>query len=321
MSIDLPAYSLLFPDVCKKKFGRTYDFGAIEKKFSHLREGKRWLVARDVIHVFEPGATPFAHYWARPNEKDLDHVLSRLRIRLFPVPDNPHELIQHLLTAFHNIGLVSIVLRFTHPDRFAIFSTPVINTLQVQRANTIDLYIAYCDELREWQKHFKLPSVAQTGTAIWTCDQIAKQIDDGLKTPRVLGTFDSDLWIQRRRAAQVIRPFLKHHGRLELAKILVEEDAKLAGKIAAEEYERLLRSVGQKYLRKSMQLKAGEIQGLLDRLLQDEKISLEECVDLRKVWGIRNKSVHPMEDPSPTEIEWMIEQLEKLRDRWSHHGP
>jgi hypothetical protein len=240
---------------------------------------------------------------------------------LAPVPaDDPHQLVQHLLNAFQSIGLSSIVLRFAHPDRFAIFSTPVISTLQVQRADTIDLYIAYCNELREWQKHFRLSSVAQTEMAIWTCDQLAKQIDHGSNNLTVRKELDSDLWIQRRRAAQVIRPFLKNHGRLELAKILVEEDAKLAGKIAAEEYERLLRSVGQKYLRKTTQLKPDEIRVLLDRLAQDERISPEERVDLHRVWEIRNKSVHPMEDPTSTEIEWMIEQIENLEHRWSHHG-
>jgi len=49
-----------------------------------------------------------------------------------------------------------------------------------------------------------------------------------------------DIWIQRRRAAQVIRPFLRRYGRLQLAHILLEEDPAIAGKIAAEEYERLL---------------------------------------------------------------------------------
>ena len=38
----------------------------------------------------------------------------------------------------------------------------------------------------------------------------------------------------------MIRPFFRRYGRLRLAQILLDEDPIVAGKIAAEEYERLL---------------------------------------------------------------------------------
>ena len=54
---DLRSYLDRFPEVCKKKFGRTYSFQSLEKKFEQLRSGKRWLVAKDVLNIFDPAQT------------------------------------------------------------------------------------------------------------------------------------------------------------------------------------------------------------------------------------------------------------------------
>ena len=78
MSLDLNVYLQQFPDIFKHKFDRTYDFPSLEKRFAPLREGKRWLVAKDVAQVFLPQNTPFGRYWPLPNEKDLDRALEFL---------------------------------------------------------------------------------------------------------------------------------------------------------------------------------------------------------------------------------------------------
>jgi hypothetical protein len=39
MVLDLAGYLDRFPDICQTKFGRTYDFAKLEKRFSHLRDG------------------------------------------------------------------------------------------------------------------------------------------------------------------------------------------------------------------------------------------------------------------------------------------
>ena len=71
---DLKYYLERFPEVCRQKFGRTYSFRALEKKFEPLCTGNRWLAAKDVLNIFDPTATPFGRYWTRPNEKELDQV-------------------------------------------------------------------------------------------------------------------------------------------------------------------------------------------------------------------------------------------------------
>lgn len=241
MSFDLQTYLDRFADVCRRKFQRAYSFRALEKDYEQLRTGKRWLVARDVVKIFDPARTPFARYWQKPNERELDEELKNRRLMLAPIPADSRETVERLLGVFHNTGVVSLVLRFVHPDRFGIFSTPVVNLLQIHRPTAVELYCAFCDELREWQKHFRLASVAETEMALWAFHQQTRGPELTPEAEQARHEFDAEVWIQRRRIAQALRPFLEKYGPLEFARILLEEHPKLAAKIAGEEYERLLR--------------------------------------------------------------------------------
>jgi hypothetical protein len=106
------------------------------------------------------------------------------------------------------------------------------------RPGTVDLYLAYCDELATWCRHFGLVSVAQTETALWTFAEFVKLSDSDVGAAEASRDFDEHMWVQREQAAQVIRPFFRRYGRLQLAQALLDEDPIVAGKIAAEEYER-----------------------------------------------------------------------------------
>ena len=110
MGLNLKIYLEKFPEVCKRKFGRAYNFSALEKRFLPLREGQRWLAARDVSQIFNPESTPFGKYWPQPNEKDLDKVLSTKRIGLGLKSQDRSDLVKGLLSVFHNVGVVSLIL-------------------------------------------------------------------------------------------------------------------------------------------------------------------------------------------------------------------
>lgn len=310
MSLDLKSYLDRFPEVCRSKFGRTYDFGGLETAFAYLRREDQWLVARYVEKVFDPANTPFARYWPQPNLKELDQTLRRQRVRLAPLPADPRGLIETLLALLHNVGTASLLLRFTYPERFGVFSTPVINLLQIQRPRSVDLYLAYCDELRLWQEHFRLRSVAETETALWTYQQLASKdllASDG---------FDVDVWIQRRRLAQALGPFLRSHGALELARLLAEESPKLAGMIAGQEYERLLREAARRWLPSFDTQHSRWADALIDLLVQTGRVTLEQKPILRWIWRQRNKAIHPGEELDPIEVERMIESIQSICSRW-----
>src|SRR5207248_1348149 len=160
-----------------------------------------------------------------------DRLLSTKHLVLGPIPANRHEFVLRLLQVFHNVGVASIILRLVHPDQFGVFSTPVLYLVQINCGATVDLYLAYCNELANWAKRF-----------------------------------EDDLWIQRRRAAHVIGPFLRRHGRLQLARILLDEDARLAGKIASDEYERLLGVASLQLWGRPLPNKKGAAERLIDEL-------------------------------------------------------
>jgi hypothetical protein len=317
VGLDSKAYLGQFPEICKRKFGRTYDFSALERRFVPLRDGQRCLAARDISHVFHPENTPFGKYWPQPNKKDLDKVLSAKRISLGLNAQDRGDLVRSLLSVFHNVGVVSIILRFTHPEQCGVFSTPVLYLVQINRAATVDLYLAYCDELAAWARRFGIQTVAETEMAIWSFAETIKDVDTRKEASAAARTFENDLWIQRRRAAHIVGPFLRRHGRLQLARILLDEDTRLAGKIAADEYERLLGVASMRFCRRALPAKKGAAEQLIDELELKQKISLAEKVELRRVWETRNAAVHPGgSSPTRAAVDVMIDQIERICIGW-----
>lgn len=321
MALKLSSYLPLFDRVCEQKFGQTYQLQAIEAHFRQHATGKRHLTSKDVGRIFSTENTPFGKYWQRPHAKLLDEMLTKERVYVGPLTQDAKALVERLLGVFHNIGTASLVLRFVHPDHFGIFSTPVIHLLQVTRPATVDLYIAYCNELARWCQHFGLPSVAQTETALWTYAEIAKLADSDAAAAKARREFDDDMWVQRERAAQVLRPFFRKYGRLQLAQVLLDEDPILAGKIAAEEYERLLGMASWHLRQRPLPREKGAAEGMLDELATKGYIRPEDKIELQRVWQTRNKVVHPSgKRPDRAEVEVMIDIIQRICVPWEKHG-
>lgn len=312
-SFHLKPFLDAFPEVCRAKFGRAYDFTRLERDFEHLGRGERPLVARDVAKLFDPKSTPFERYWSAPKEQELDRVLKQNRIVLAPLSDRPLELVRRLIDLFRSTGTASIILRFAHPSRFGIISSPVLNLLQIYRANNADLYLAYCEELEHWRAHFAMSGVAATEMALWSFYQLTEGGARGKGGEKALKDFESDVWIQRRRLSHVLHPFIKRYGQLELARLLSDEDPNLAGKIAAEEYERLLRAANAHYYPKLPLSKKDWAWALIERLAADGVIEPGQRTGLQEVWQIRNRAVHDATaKPTSAEVEKMLDLIERM---------
>jgi hypothetical protein len=128
--------------------------------------------------------------------------------------------------------------------------------------------------------------------------------------------FDADIWIQRRRVAQVLRPFLNKYGPLELARILVYEDPNLAGMIAGVEYERLLRFAARRLCGGLKLYVKGAVEILFDKLLEDERITGGDRTLLRRAWSTRCAAVHPESILTSEEVENMIDIIERICRPW-----
>ena len=115
----------------------------------------------------------------------------------------------------------------------------------------------------------------------------------------------------------MIRPFLRRYGRLPLAHILMEEDAVIAGEIADEEYERLLKIASHRMYGRPLRRQKGAAGQLLADLAAHGVIDLSVVAELQLVWDVRNRVVHP--DPqtvTPEEVERMIETVERICQPW-----
>ena len=71
MAFQLRVYLDLFSEVTKQKFGRAYDFAALEAQYREHASGRRQLTAKDVSKLFSPDNAPFGKYWPRPHSKVL----------------------------------------------------------------------------------------------------------------------------------------------------------------------------------------------------------------------------------------------------------
>ncbi|HEX5483252.1 MAG TPA: hypothetical protein VFZ08_11570 [Terriglobia bacterium] len=313
---NLQHYRDRFPAVSQSLFGRTFNFPALEKKFSYLRDGSNWLSIGHILPLYDPAQTPYTRYWPRPDAKQLDSALRKDRVRLAPLERDEKAVVERLLRLLHNLGLVSLILRFTYPERFAIFSTPVAHLISVQRPGILDFYMAFSAELREWQQHFRMATAAETEIALWTFHHLSSAAGQNGSAEAARQAFETDLWIQRRRLARVLRPFMQRYGPLELARLLAEEDPKLAGKIAGEEHEKLLKSAARQFYPHISLRQKGWAEAVISLLAQDGRISLEEKTALRRIWSARNQAVHPDGWLDLAQIENMIDGIERICRRW-----
>jgi hypothetical protein len=316
MQFSLQPYLERFPEVCQANYGRTYSFRQIERRFEKLREGERWLVVKDVMTLFDPQMTPYARHWNVPPEKALDRELRTRRILLAPLAERSRVLVQMLLEALHSLEIVSLILRFVHPERFGVFGTPVANILQAQGATATGMYAAFCEELREWQLNFHMESVAETEMAIWAFAEISRAVLGEEAAQKAQQEFAACHWAQRRRAGNVLKPFFDSYGALGLARILTDQASKLAGKIAGEEYERLLNAVSMKAYGKPLSSAKGAVHTVLDALLRDGRIQPGERTELSFVWETRNRAVHHRDTVAPEEVEVMIDRIERICGAW-----
>jgi hypothetical protein len=105
---------------------------------------------------------------------------------------------------------------------------------------------------------------------------------------------------------------------LQLAHILLEEDPTIAGKIAAEEYERLLNIASRRMYGRPLRREKGAAGQLLSDMAARGVIDLALVTELQLVWELRNRVVHPDDRPvTPEEVERMVETVERDCSPWA----
>ncbi len=306
-----------YEEVCRKRFGRTYDLDRTVRQFSELREPGRPLTASHVAALFDPEETHFGHFW-RP-APGLENTLNPRGISLAKPPSGARHWREGIVGAvFEFLGsveAVSVLLRCTHPEEFAVYSPPILNLLQLPAQPPVEHYLAYCDELRVWGAHFGTEGVAVTDQALWVfyewsygpvCLKVEDASGKDARTRR--DEFENDRWVRERQATNVLRPFFHKWATIDQAECLAAIDPNLAGTIVGCEME--------KRLKRATGLEDEEVPSLIQHFChsadQDPARRRKVKGRLRRVWKLRNRTVHAQGDLSREDVEAMIAIIRDL---------
>ena len=305
-----------YDEVCRKRFGRTYDLDRPVESVRELRLPGSVLRASHVVELFDPDRTHFGHFWKPP--RDLEKTLEAWRIPVARPADAGgtwrEEVVLRVFERFGSVEAASVLLRAVHPEEFAVYSPPLLNLLQLQAQAPVDHYLSYCDELRVWGDRFGTGEVARTDHALWLFYEWAYgpaclQMED----PRQMDAearraeFENDRWVRERQAKNVLRPFFSQWSTLDQAACLADVDANLAGKIAGCELEtRLRQSTGLELEDMPSVIHAFCVQ------TADPALQRERKQRLRRAWKLRNRTVHSGSSLSPADVRMLIDTAREL---------
>jgi hypothetical protein len=308
----------MYDEVCRRRFGRTYDLESIVQEFGELREPDRPLTARHVFALFDPEQTHFGHFW-RP-VCPLEEILNPRGISLaWPQAAGKQwreEMVTAVFELLGSLEAVSVLLRCTHPEDFAVYSPPILNLLQLPAQRPVEHYLAYCDELRVWGAHFGMAGVAKTDQALWVFYEWAygplclqMELPEGDRDALTCRKeFENDRWVRERQATNLLRPFFRRCSTMAQAECLAAIDPDLAGKIAGCEFE--------KRLKKATSLEGEEVPSMIqhfaDAADQDPVRRRKVKGRLRRVWKLRNRTMHLQGSLSQADVEAMIAIIHDL---------
>jgi hypothetical protein len=306
-----------YDEVCRKRFGRTYDRGIPVRKARVLGELDRPLKAGDVAALFDPDESHFGHFWKPP--RSLETMLGSRRVSLARPPAAGEkwreDVVEAVFECLGSVEAASVIMRLVYPDDFAVYSPPLLCLLQLPAKPPVEHYLSYCDELRVWGIHFGTGTVAETDHALWVFYEwtygpacLRMEAENGRDARARRHEFESDKWVRERQVINVLRPFFEKWSTLDQAACLADVDANLAGKIAGCEFEnRLRRATG---------LEIEDVPSLIQCFCQqvDANPSRQREVkqQLRKAWKLRNRTVHSESKLNPADIQLLIETTREL---------
>lgn len=167
-------YENLFKKIVMQKHGMEVDLERIEERLHHLKDGDP-LTYDDLLIIGDDSCWPFSKYWMWPAREQIEVKLIHTKGWFKDLNDNSDieaKIIGGLDEIFKSIALVSIILRFVFPDRYAIYSRPPLKILRIERgANDVEEYLNYLEVLRLLKRSFKVSKTADLDIIVWTVAQ------------------------------------------------------------------------------------------------------------------------------------------------------
>ena len=306
----------------------------IEKRLEGVKSNKR-LRYEDLEQIVNPDVWDAEDFGYWPPRRELEQSLESKTWDFWNQPKNEEDLIQGLLEVFHQIELVSVVLRFIVPKHFGIMSPPVENVLGIgPSTNHAQKYQRYLASLREVRdSHPGFAKAAEVDMALWVLQVgvldgvLEAAIDDGECEELRLG-YEQDAQLRAVRVLNLTEQLFEDMSRPDLAEALLDSASfgkqpqrrvDLAGQIAGIEFERFVGQLAGK--------RPNEERRLADMVAKVRPRRLESPVSWRSAVNTRNKAVH-LENPSVQDIRRLIaamneakRQAEDQADRLINRAP
>ena len=309
----------LHPELTQRKYGRTQDLREIESRAAHIRESRR--LTYDDIEVFTRNRfldVNMFGYWPTRNEIEDD-----LKTREFDFPNLPgteEQVIRELQSVFHQIQLVSVILRFVDKMNYGILSPPVEQILGIGPTRCHrEKYRLYVKNLRRIRNETSaLSTAADVDMALWVLSVgvLDTELDNEPTCSQLREQYENDPLLRELRVENLTSQLFGQLSRRQLAEALNRCSARsaneLAGQIAGIEFEKSLKEV----LGTPPESEIGLRQLVRDvckqhRSVRSHQSRWENAVD------VRNKLIHTKGEWGTYDIGRLIEAMEEAH-RLSH---
>jgi hypothetical protein len=234
-----------YRDACKEATdGSDFNPDALEPLWRELRTNRgRYLLRSDLDRIFEEGKTVYAYYWRWSKLNAWEDTAISLHESQCANSGWKESIVQKLRAHLRRMEIVSVLLSCVYPEDFAVYSPPIMTILHVPPCTPMQHYLRYCEELREWGRHFLgAESVRKADRALWVFYQRAYASD--VKTRLTYRkAYDEDYWIRQRHAKTMLESYFSGQPALKQARFLLDIDLYLAATIAGCEFEVRLRNL------------------------------------------------------------------------------
>lgn len=309
----------LHGQVMEVRYGRMANLFRIEDETENVQSNCR-LTYDDIEKIRNSriwNADVFG-YW--PSRSVVESTLESTEWNFQSLPDKEEQVIEDLLEAFHQIELVSVILRFVAPKHYGILSPPVEKVLGIGpfRRHS-ERYLAYLNDLREIRDARGFRSAAEVDMALWVLQ--VGILDDGLlkrdlsdeEYESLRSGFGNDSRLREIRVGNLTRELFSEMTRVELAEALLATDVDLAGQLAGIQFEQDVRTL----TRAKPDDKLADL--VADSLCNPKALRLiGQIPDIPgdfwwKAVRTRNKAVHLNPPPRKDDVMKLIEGMKMLR--------
>lgn len=304
--MDKTKYKKLFEEIIRIKHKRDIDFEKIEDQLNHLREGA--ALTYEALEIMgDDSCWPFSKYWMWPAKDQIEKGLAQTSGWFAVLPTKEKEIIKKLVAIFKNIALVSIILRFVHPNHYAIYSRPPLKILRIERGiNDVTEYLNYLQVMRALRISFGVVRTADVDTIVWATafakgeylaklkQILAENLPENLTLGEVINYWN-------RKPLRVAELYLNR------------DDHETAGFWTARAFEQILNLECDKCLRGSFVGKENEIKRKVELLSKTAKYRSEFSF-LDKLRRSRNKAIHASNTLTKDDIRKFFEATRRFEN-------